>query len=69
MDIPVVNIINAKYSISLINIIVLQIVTKYDVKFGNRIVKNIPTEMLEVVELKEHPHEATEEDDEGKDDE
>ena len=29
MDIPVVNIINAKYSISLINIIVLQIVTKY----------------------------------------
>jgi len=29
MDIPVVNIINAKCSIPFINIIVLQIVTKY----------------------------------------
>ena len=44
-------------------------ITKYDVKFCNRIVKNIPTEMLEVVELKEHSHEATEEDEEEKDDE
>ena len=38
-------------------------ITKYDVKFGDKIIKNIPTEMLEVVELQEHSHEATEEDD------
>ena len=38
-------------------------ITKYDVKFGNKTIKNIPTEMLEVVELQEHSHEATEEDD------
>ena len=44
-------------------------ITKYDVKFGNRIVKNIPTAMLEVVELQEHSHEADECDDEEKDDE
>ena len=44
-------------------------ITKYDVKFGNKTIKNIPTAMLEVVELKEHSHEATEEDDEEKDDE
>ena len=44
-------------------------ITKYDVKFGNKTIKNIPTEMLEVVELQEHSHEATEEDDEEKDDE
>jgi len=37
-------------------------ITKYDVKFGNKTIKNIPTAMLEVVELKEHSHEATEED-------
>ena len=43
-------------------------ITKYDVKFGNKTIKNIPTEMLEVVELQEHSHEATEEDDEEKDD-
>ena len=35
-------------------------ITKYDVKFGNRIVKNIPTEMLEVVNEKSHSHEADE---------
>ena len=44
-------------------------ITKYDVKFGNKIIKNIPTAMLEVVELQEHSHEATEEDEEEKDDE
>ena len=44
-------------------------ITKYDVKFGNRIIKNIPTAMLEVVELQEHSHEADEGDDEEKDDE
>ena len=44
-------------------------ITKYDVRFGNKIIKNIPTAMLEVVELQEHSHEATEEDDEEKDDE
>ena len=44
-------------------------ITKYDVKFGNRVIKNIPTEMLEAVEIQEHSHEATEEDEEEKDDE
>ena len=44
-------------------------ITKYDVKFGNKTIKNIPTEMLEVVELQEHSHEATEKDEEEKDDE
>ena len=43
-------------------------ITKYDVKFGNKTIKNIPTEMLEVVELQEHSHEATEEDEEENDD-
>ena len=43
-------------------------ITKYDVKFGNRIIKNIPTAMLEVVEQQEHMHNATEpEDDDDKD--
>ena len=44
-------------------------ITKYDVKFGNRIVKNIPTAMLEVVKIQEHKHEADGEDDEEKEDE
>ena len=44
-------------------------ISKYDVKFGNKTIKNIPTAMLEVVELQEHSHEATEEDEEEKDDE
>ena len=45
-------------------------ITKYDVKFGNRTIKNIPTEMLEVVKAQEHMHNATEpEEDEDKDDE
>jgi hypothetical protein len=35
-------------------------ITKYDVKFGNRIVKNIPTNRLSVVEQQEHMHSATE---------
>ena len=46
-------------------------ITKYDVKFGNKTIKNIPTEMLSVVEAQEHVHSATEpgEDEEEKDDE
>ena len=44
-------------------------ISKYDVKFGNKTIINIPTSMLEVVELLEHSHEATEEDEEEKDDE
>jgi hypothetical protein len=44
-------------------------ITKYDVKFGNKTIKNIPTAMLEVVELQEHSHEADEGGDEGDDDE
>ena len=47
-------------------------ITKYDVKFGNKTIKNIPTEMLEVVKTQEHMHAATdndkEEDEEKKDD-
>ena len=44
-------------------------ITKYDVKFGNKTIKNIPTEMLEVVKMQEHMHNATEpEEDEEKDD-
>ena len=47
-------------------------ITKYDVKFGNKTIKNIPTEMLEVVEAQEHMHAATdndkEEDEEKNDD-
>ena len=39
-------------------------ITKYDVKFGNKTIKNIPTEMLKVVELQEHSHEATEDEEE-----
>ena len=45
-------------------------ITKYDVKFGNKTIKNIPTEMLEVVKAQEHMHSATEkEEDEENDDE
>ena len=45
-------------------------ITKYDVKFGNRTIKNIPTEMLEVVKAQEHMHNATEkeEDEDNNDD-
>ena len=44
-------------------------ITKYDVKFGNRTIKNIPTEMLEVVKAQEHMHSSTEkEEDEENDD-
>ena len=35
-------------------------ITKYDVKFGNKTIKNIPTNMLEVVEMQEHMHSSTE---------
>ena len=44
-------------------------ITKYDVQFENKIIKNIPADMLEVIEMQEHSHEATEEDEEEKDDE
>ncbi len=45
-------------------------ITKYDVKFGNKTIKNIPTEMLTVVEAQEHVHSATEkEEDEEKNNE
>jgi hypothetical protein len=37
-------------------------IPSYDVKFGNKTIKNIPSEMLEVVNMQEHSHEATEED-------
>ena len=45
-------------------------ITKYDVKFGNKTIKNIPTEMLEVVKAQEHMHNATEkeEDEDNNDD-
>jgi len=39
-------------------------ITKYDVKFGNKTIKNIPTEMLEVVNEKHHSHEADDGDEE-----
>ena len=44
-------------------------ITKYDVKFGNKTIKNIPTAMLEVNKTQEHSHESTDEDDEENDDE
>ena len=44
-------------------------ITKYDVKFGNKTIKNIPTAMLEVVKMQEHKHEADDGDNEGEDDE
>ena len=43
-------------------------ITKYDVKFGNKTIKNIPTEMLEVVKMQEHKHEADDGGDEEDDD-
>ena len=43
-------------------------ITKYDVKFGNKTIKNIPTEMLEVVNEKSHSHEADDGDEEENDD-
>ena len=39
-------------------------ITKYDVKFGGKTIKSIPTDKLTVVEQQEHHHEPTEEDDE-----
>ena len=41
-------------------------ITKYDVQFENKIIKNIPADMLEVKKQQEHSHEPTEEDDEDK---
>ena len=38
-------------------------ITKYDVKFGNKTIKNIPTEMLEVLKTESHSHEASEKSD------
>ena len=40
-------------------------ITKYDVKFGNKLVKSIPANMLEVKKQQEHKHEV----DTGKDEE
>ena len=42
-------------------------ITKYDVKFGNKTIKNIPTDMLEVVELQEHSHNKSEDEEEDDD--
>ena len=42
-------------------------ITKYDIKFGNKTIKNIPTEMLEVVNEKSHSHEADEDEEENDD--
>ena len=42
-------------------------ITKYDVKFGNKTIKNIPTEMLEVVKMQEHKHETDDGGDEEED--
>ena len=42
-------------------------ITKYDVKFENKIIKNIPANMLEVKDQQEHSHEADEGDDEKND--
>ena len=39
-------------------------ITKYDVKFRNKTIKNIPTAMLEVISEETHSHEADEGDDE-----
>ena len=39
-------------------------IPSYDVKFGNRTVKNIPANKLDIVKIQEHSHEATETDDE-----
>ena len=41
-------------------------ITKYDVKFGNKTIKNIPTEMLEVVKAQEHMHDVTDDEDDEK---
>ena len=39
-------------------------ITKYDVKFGDKTIKNIPTNMLKVVKEQSHSHEADEGDEE-----
>lgn len=38
-------------------------ITKYNVKFGNKIVKNIPADMLSITESQEHSHESTDDED------
>ena len=35
-------------------------ITKYDVKFGDKTIKNIPTNMLKVVKEQSHSHETDE---------
>jgi len=42
-------------------------ITKYDIRFGNRTIKNIPTEMLEVVKMQEHKHETNADEKNGRD--
>ena len=42
-------------------------ITKYDVKFGDKTIKNIPTNMLKVVKEQSHSHEADEGDEEDED--
>ena len=44
-------------------------ITKYDVKFGDKTIKNIPTSKLNIIEQQEHQHNATEDEDEEKEDE
>ncbi len=33
-------------------------ITTYDVKFGNKLVENIPASELKVIKMQEHKHEA-----------
>ena len=40
-------------------------ITTYDVKFGNKLVENIPASELKVIKMQEHSHEAND----GEDDE
>ena len=44
-------------------------IPSYDVKFGNRTIKNIPADKLSVVKEQSHSHEADDGDDDEKDDE
>ena len=39
-------------------------ITTYDVQFGNKLIKSIPANMLEVKKQQEHSHEADENDEE-----
>ena len=44
-------------------------ITKYDVKFGDKTIKNIPPSKLNIIEQQEHMHTATDEKDEDEQDE